>query len=879
MMNTLSFDLSTVTGDPANASVTLSALEEGKIEFFVAVSEGTVADLRGLFFNISDQSLVNGLSVSGIDVTDSQFAINSVSNLGGGVNMNGTQTDFDGGVEIGTSGLGQDDIQSTTFILSHDLVDLTLDLFENQNFGIRLTSVGENRTGSSKLVGLSNLAPEAIPDLVNTEEDTAVTIAVLDNDDPGDQPVIISIQPDSSPSNGTVILNPDGTMEYTPNPDFFGEDAYTYRITDANGDISTATVTILVDPNPDAVDDDISIDEDQAITINILANDDIAGEPTTTVTNVSNPSNGTVILNPDNTLTYIPTANFFGVDNLTYTITDDDGDSSTATVNITINQVNDLPDAVDDVIITSEDTSINGNVLDGSNGGLDTDPDGDLLTVTANTNPSNGAVTVNPDGSYTYIPNENFNGDDSFQYTIDDGNGGTDTATVTISVEAVNDLPDAVENNYTVEANDDQEDNNTVEGNLITDETGEGVDNDPENDSLTLIDHTNPSQGLVNIEANGNFTYTPNNNFSGLDSFDYTIQDSDGATDTAVVTVNVIDPGSQTNTTQQPVGNPSQDVILELTTEEQTANDSTFVAARITIPELQQPNFNIVYIIDISGSTTGFFQGSPVGDQNNDGQSNTVLDAEIAGYQELTQSILDAGFGNDEVDIGVVTFSSNANLLGAFEPSDGDGLNDGLVNALEGLSSGGRTNFAAGLQQAINFLNAQPDVNTANNLVYFLSDGFQNEGGDYTDEAAILQDPNGIDAQVTAIGVGTGSSLSQLQPIDNTSGAEQVTSTDELTASLLGNPITGAQLTEFNLWVDGVNVNDDANFAIAGDQPVTNFINVDDLNSTPLGFELSPISLSGINPTVNHTITAQAIFDDGSILAVDNVITGALPTI
>ena len=92
------------------------------------------------------------------------------------------------------------------------------------------------------------------------------------------------------------------------------------------------------------------------------------------------------------------------------------------------------PEAVDDSNTTEVDTPVDGNLLDGSNGGTDTDPDGDTLTVSENTDPTNGKVAVNPDGTYTYTPNPDFSGTDTFTYTISDGNGGTDIATVTITI-------------------------------------------------------------------------------------------------------------------------------------------------------------------------------------------------------------------------------------------------------------------------------------------------------------------------------------------------------------------------------------------------------------------------------------------------------------
>ena len=159
------------------------------------------ADLRGLFFDlgIDDQDFLDGLSVMGADVTDSQFETNSVKNLGNGANMNGAITKkgngFDGGVEFGTQGIGKDDIDSTMFVLKHDSEDLDISLLGNMRFGVRYTSVGEEgeRNDSLKIAGYSQGTPEANKDYLTTDEDTKKKINILDNDsDPDGDPLTVT---------------------------------------------------------------------------------------------------------------------------------------------------------------------------------------------------------------------------------------------------------------------------------------------------------------------------------------------------------------------------------------------------------------------------------------------------------------------------------------------------------------------------------------------------------------------------------------------------------------------------------------------------------------------------------------------------------------
>ena len=180
----------------------------------------------------------------------------------------------------------------------------------------------------------------------------------------------------------------------------------------------------------------------------------------------SQPLHGTLAgTAPD--LTYTPDANYNGADAFSFTVNDGAADSDTATVDITVNPVNDLPVAVDDPVTTSEDTAVEIIVL-----ANDTDVDGQNLTLSEFTQPGNGQVENIDDGALTYTPIPNFHGTDSFDYTVSDGSGGTDTGTVYVTVNAVNDAPVA-------KAGSDQEvavmDIVTLEGSGSTDVDGDNL--------------------------------------------------------------------------------------------------------------------------------------------------------------------------------------------------------------------------------------------------------------------------------------------------------------------------------------------------------------------------------------------------------------------
>ena len=238
-------------------------------------------------------------------------------------------------------------------------------------------------------------------------------------------------------THGTVVINGDGTISYTPNANYFGSDTITYSISDGHGGSSTATVSVTVTPvndAPVAVSDGASTAEDTPVTVAVLANDfDLEGDSLTVT--AASAASGAVVINPDGSLTYTPSANFFGSDTITYSISDGNGGTATATVAVTVASVNDNPVALNDAASTSEDTPVSVAVL-----ANDTDADGDVLTVTA-ASAGNGTVVINPDGTLLYTPVGNFNGTDIISYMISDGNGGVVSATATITVAAVNDAP------------------------------------------------------------------------------------------------------------------------------------------------------------------------------------------------------------------------------------------------------------------------------------------------------------------------------------------------------------------------------------------------------------------------------------------------------
>jgi hypothetical protein len=249
-----------IAGD-APVTVRMSEQPNGSVLFNVDVdsSKGAIGDLRGLFFDVRDPSLLSHLSVSGSQVTDQQFGDEKVIDLGNGANMQGNpRGKFDVGIEFGTEGIGKDDIHSTSFVLTSSTGGLTLDDLALVDFGVRLTSVGAlggKRGDSTKTTELAPAAPDAIDDSVSAYEDTAKVFNLLSNDTDEDnlgQMIIVAV---ADPAHGTVVISADGkSVTYLADDDYSGPDSFTYSVSDQRGGGDTATAKVNVIAVADAPD-------------------------------------------------------------------------------------------------------------------------------------------------------------------------------------------------------------------------------------------------------------------------------------------------------------------------------------------------------------------------------------------------------------------------------------------------------------------------------------------------------------------------------------------------------------------------------------------------------------------------------------------------
>ena len=288
-------------------------------------------------------------------------------------------------------------------------------------------------------------------------EDNAITFAALDftskfADVDGNSLTKITVV--TLPANGTLkvsgsaisagqeILFADlSSITFEPAANWNGTTSFDWNASDGSLYAATAeqvNITIsAVNDAPVAYADNYSVNKGGTLTValpGVLSNDMDTELNTLTAVLVTGPSQGILTLNSNGSFVYTHNGSGTLSDSFTYKANDGTANSNTVTVNITVNASNHTPVASDLSLTTTEDTPVNGKVTA-------TDTDGDPLSFAKTTNPAHGQVVVNTDGTFTYTPDANYNGTDSFTVTVSDGKGGSATVTISVTVTPVNDPP------------------------------------------------------------------------------------------------------------------------------------------------------------------------------------------------------------------------------------------------------------------------------------------------------------------------------------------------------------------------------------------------------------------------------------------------------
>ena len=406
-----------------------------------------------------------------------------------------------------------------------------------------LTKAGNSSDLPSFTVVCLQQAATLLDDVVSVDEDSSAVVDIYAND--SNLPAIGTLTA-TNPPNGTVTINTSGTpndptddiLTYTPDPDYNGPDSFDYTVCNNLGDCSTATVNVTVLPIVDALDDTVPTDRDIAVLVDVLANDNDI--PTLGSMSNTNPTDGTVLYNnggtptdpSDDDFTYTPNNGFIGTDSFTYTLCDNIGNCSTATVTIVVNIPGVDIDNDDDGIVDSfEDLNLDGDG-DPTTNPTDTDSDGipDFLDIDSD----NDGIPDNLEAQTTaaYIPPS---GNDANNNGLDDAyeNGGLGLLPVDTDGDG---LPDYVDDDSDNDGVPDFIEGHDTDANGLPDVTliGSDKDNDGLDDGYeggTAIDRD------VNDEMDDPYTDLPNTD--GDSESDYRdIDDDDDGTVTAEEDVN-----------------------------------------------------------------------------------------------------------------------------------------------------------------------------------------------------------------------------------------------------------------------------------------------------------------------------------------------------
>ncbi|MEZ9721015.1 tandem-95 repeat protein [Vibrio splendidus] len=568
----------------------------GDVNFSFDVSDGTETVSANIDVSVTpenDPPVAGSTSYmvnedNAITISDEQLLANS-SDVEGAVSI-------DSVTYSGTDGVFQDNGDgSYTFLPNENFSgDISLDVIVADEDG----SIDETTAGITVLE--VNDPPVAGSTSYTIDEDSVLTfsesqILVNASDVEGDVE-LVGISYDGS--DGIFTVNGDGTCSFAPNENFNGQVQLGVTIQDEDGATVETHINVDVLPINDApVSGDLAytINEDSSITLSqeqLLARAGDIDSDNLEAINLSTDENATIQQNDDGSYTITPDADYNGNLDLSFDIIDNDGGEVQVGLDITVNPLNDLPQAQDQQFTIEEDGTLlftDSDLLAGAS-----DIDGDELSIeNVLYTGADGVLSDNGDGTYSFAPNENFNGDVQFSFDVSDGTGST-TALIDVSVTPENDPPVAGSTAYTV-----QEDGQIT----ISDEQLLANSSDVEGDvALSSVTYAGDDGSFVE-NGNGTYTFTPNENFDGDISLDVVVVDEDGATATTTAGIDVIavNDGPETSGIQAEV---DEDNSITITQEQLLANATDVEGDELTASNLQTNDPDATIVENGDGSFT-----------------------------------------------------------------------------------------------------------------------------------------------------------------------------------------------------------------------------------------------------------------------------------
>ncbi|WP_462326063.1 Ig-like domain-containing protein [Desulfoplanes sp.] len=603
---------------------------------------------------------------------------------------------------------------------------------------------GLSDTGTMTVTVNPNSAP-TVPQLTfSTDENTPLTGVLVSDEDTGDT---LSFTDITGPAHGTLSTTDQGMFTYTPETDFEGQDQFTFTVTDGKSVPQTETIEINVLPDnhpPTILQTTFSTDEDMVLSAT-LASD--ADEDSLSFTDISGPSHGDVTFFPGGTFTYTPDADYFGTDQFTGKVSDGTAASQSFTVNLTINPINDPPDAPDHQSITfSEDTSLSGTLV--------TDADGDALIFSDTQQPAHGTLQLYSDGSFSYTPDADYFGTDQFTTTVTDEIADPETLTVNLTIEPVNDAPVAQTSSVTTEENTPYV--------FSRDDFGfQDIDTDHlyyikitglESNGSLQFDETDVvlGQDICGLDINnGQLTFTPTPDAYGspYDSFTFEVKDQSlYSANSATMTIEVIEE-TASSANQTFVTAPNLNIYGRLTPGGEVSENSSAVFYDLINPDDHSA-------VNLAQDGTFWYNSSDSGDSFDYIATDYTTDATYQGTVAIEfVNITDTG--TDDADI--IAGGDESDTLYGMAGNDifiagpggdtiygGDGIDTvDYTNASSGISneymSAGTTSILAvfgeteyqddfqGIENIIGSDNGADNISGDENVNLFAGNG----GGDY----------------------------------------------------------------------------------------------------------------------------------------------------
>ncbi|HFD4060737.1 TPA: tandem-95 repeat protein [Vibrio parahaemolyticus] len=409
-------------------------------------------------------------------------------------------------------------------------------------------------------------------DSTNVVEDTPTIINVLGNDTFEGKDKVVSLDAENDPKNGTVIVNNDGTVTYTPNDNYVGKDTFTYIVT-SGGVSESTTVEVNVTPvndAPVAKDDIATTQEDTAVTIDVLPNDSDVDGDKLSIESASVPKEQGTVEVVNGKLVFTPAENFNGDAEITYTVTDG-ALTDQATVKVTVNAVNDTPVVESNVADQTLAEDFTPYTIDLNTVFSDVDNVDGELTFSVSGNSNIQVAIVN--GIATITPTADWNGSETLTFTATDPSGESVSQTVDFTVTPVADI---VADKATV-----VEDTPTIIK-VLGNDTFEG------DDKVVSLDAENgPKNGTVIVNNDGTVTYTPDDNYVGKDTFTYIVT-SGGVSESTTVEVNVT-PVNDAPVAKDDIATTQEDtaVTIDVLPNDSDVDGDKLSIQSATVPEAQ----------------------------------------------------------------------------------------------------------------------------------------------------------------------------------------------------------------------------------------------------------------------------------------------------